>query len=223
MRNFRSGVVFGSLLAVLPVLASAAEAHYQINIPRERLDAALDDFSHQTSLHIARFSDTIDGSRMVGPVTGNLSVQEALDTLLGANGLTFERLNAKTIAVVPITKPHQAVSGASSVTKAPILVAAADSIASVQPPPEEIQEIVVTGTNIKRTDVAALPVTVLDANVFQAHDASTPSALLNSLPQEPNAPLNETANASFSARGDFDAVNLRGIGTGNTLVLLNGR
>jgi iron complex outermembrane receptor protein len=74
--------------------------HYQLNIPRQSLDTALNDFAHQTGLQVARFSDTGDGGTMVGPVNGQLSAGEALKSLLAPSGLTFKMVNERTIAIV---------------------------------------------------------------------------------------------------------------------------
>jgi len=96
--------LFSSLLAlcvaVLPISAQALIQHYNLNIPRQSLDTALKDFAHQTGLQIARFSDAVDGSAMVGPVSGELSAQEALKSLLGPSGLSFKMVNDRTIAIV---------------------------------------------------------------------------------------------------------------------------
>jgi iron complex outermembrane receptor protein len=91
--------------SVLPVSAQAVMQHYQLNIPRQSLDSALKDFAHQTGLQVARFSDTIDGSAMVGPVSGALSAEEALKSLLAPGGLRFKMVNERTIAIIKAGSP----------------------------------------------------------------------------------------------------------------------
>jgi iron complex outermembrane recepter protein len=86
-----------------------------------------------------------------------------------------------------------------------------------------LEEITVTGTSIKRADDAALPVTVVSEEAMDLRDATTPVELLTSLPAVVNVPINDSNQGGVSARGDISSVNLRGIGSGNTLVLLNGR
>ncbi|HEY0945837.1 MAG TPA: TonB-dependent receptor [Opitutaceae bacterium] len=91
-------------------------------------------------------------------------------------------------------------------------------------PIQTLEAFVTTGSHIKRLDQEkTLPVTVLNKEALAARDASTPVDLLTSLPQVVSVPLNEGATAATSARGDNAAVNLRGAGSGSTLVLLNGR
>jgi len=88
----------------------------------------------------------------------------------------------------------------------------------------KLETFSVTGTNIKRlAQEKVLPVTVFDREQIEARNALTPVELLTALPQVTNVPLNEAQNGGANSRGDNANVNLRGIGAGNTLVLLNGR
>lgn len=104
------------------------------------------------------------------------------------------------------------------------------TFASAQPTtaPQEgvvtMEAFSVTGSNIKRLDVeSALPVTVVTRETIEARNAITPVEMLTSLPQVTNVPLNESTQGSAGARGDVSAINLRGIGASNSLILLNGR
>jgi iron complex outermembrane receptor protein len=92
-------MILGLCSAVLP---ASAQALIQINIPRQSLDTALKDLAQQTGLQIGRFSDVVDGSAMVGPVTGQLSAEQALQSLLVPSGLSYKMVNARTIAIVPL-------------------------------------------------------------------------------------------------------------------------
>jgi len=88
----------------------------------------------------------------------------------------------------------------------------------------KLEAFSVTGTNIKRLDQEkVLPVTVFNLDHIEARNALTPVELLTALPQVTNLPLNESQNGGANSRGDNANVNLRGIGAGNTLVILNGR
>lgn len=87
-------------------------------------------------------------------------------------------------------------------------------------------EILVVGTQIRGSKVtAALPVTVLDQTQITATAAATGDELFRSIPQLGDVSFNSSylPNSSNSARGDVGSVNLRNLGVGNTLVLLNGR
>jgi len=88
----------------------------------------------------------------------------------------------------------------------------------------KLEAFMVTGSNFKRLDQEkVLPVTIFSSDLMDVRSALTPVEMLTALPQITNVPLNESANGGANARGDNANVNLRGIGAGNTLVLLNGR
>ena len=88
----------------------------------------------------------------------------------------------------------------------------------------KLEAFTVTGSNIKRLEEEnALPVSIITPEIIEARNAATPVEFLASIPSIPNVPLNESAQGSATARGDMSAINLHGVGSGNTLVLLNGR
>jgi iron complex outermembrane receptor protein len=89
-----------------------------------------------------------------------------------------------------------------------------------------VEEIVVVGSRIEGAKAtAALPVTVIDAKQLDAVAASSGDDLFRSIPQMGDVNYNSSylPGSSNSARGDIGSVNLRNLGSGNTLVLLNGR
>ena len=93
-------------------------------------------------------------------------------------------------------------------------------------PASQVEDVVVVGTNIRgaRT-TAALPVVVADREQIEATGATTGDELLRTIPQMGDVLFDSANNpqTSNSARGDVNSVNLRSLGVGNTLVLLNGR
>jgi iron complex outermembrane receptor protein len=108
---------------------------------------------------------------------------------------------------------------AAETTVAQATVAEAPAAAA----PAELEEIIVTGSSIRREDAAALPVTIVSKEEMDLRDAGSPVDLLTSLPAVANVPINESTQGGAGARGDVAAVALRGLGSGSTLVLLNGR
>ena len=90
-----------------------------------------------------------------------------------------------------------------------------------------VEEVVVVGSQIKGAKIAgALPVTVLSADDIDAIGALDGDELVNNLTEQGMNFFNEQEEISGgvnAARGDVGAYNLRGLGVGNTLVLLNGR
>ena len=92
---------------------------------------------------------------------------------------------------------------------------------------EAIEEIVVTGTQIKGAAISdALAVSVFSAEDVEALGISSGDELLDFIPEQGQNFQTEAeseAGGINSVRGDIGAFNLRNMGTGNTLVLLNGR
>ncbi|MFN3582525.1 TonB-dependent receptor domain-containing protein [Phenylobacterium sp.] len=92
--------------------------------------------------------------------------------------------------------------------------------------PTDVEELVVVGSQIQGAKVtAALPVTVVSQDEIVATGAVSGDDLYRSIPQMGDVSFNSTNGATSSnfARGDVGSVNLRNLGVGNTLVLLNGR
>lgn len=91
----------------------------------------------------------------------------------------------------------------------------------------EVEEVITVGSQIKGASITgALPVTVLDADDIEAIATSDGDELINNLVEQGFNYFNEAEQISGgvnSARGDVGAYNLRSMGVGNTLVLLNGR
>src|SRR5918999_4441432 len=97
MRALCLSIVLALCATVVPVSAQAIAQRYELNIPRQPLEAAIKDFAYQTGLQVARFSDRIDGSVLVGPLSGDYSAEQALQQLLQPGGLTYKIVNDTTI------------------------------------------------------------------------------------------------------------------------------
>ncbi len=92
------------------------------------------------------------------------------------------------------------------------------------PAPVDDDEIIVTGSNIRgASDSGAIAVSVIDAEQIETLGQSSTGEILENLAQAGTFEINAAADGPNDARGDVATVNLRGLGTGNTLVLLNGR
>ena len=86
-------------------------------------------------------------------------------------------------------------------------------------------EIVVIGTQIQGAKINdVLPVTVLDEQAIENTGAASGDELFRAIPQAGTVAFNEqNATTVNNARGDVGSINLRDLGTGNTLLLINGR
>lgn len=92
---------------------------------------------------------------------------------------------------------------------------------------EPIEEITVTGTQIKGAKISdALAVSVVTSVEIEAMGVSSGDELFDAMPEMGQNFFNEAEGHSGgvnSVRGDVGAFNLRNMGTGNSLALLNGR
>ncbi len=101
---------------------------------------------------------------------------------------------------------------------------AASTPGSSEEEPIRLDVFTVTGSNIRRVDAeTALPVTVIDKAELDARGASTMAELMETLGAAEPSAITEINNGPQLARGDVASVDLRGIGSGSTLTLLNGR
>ena len=92
---------------------------------------------------------------------------------------------------------------------------------------EEVEEIVIIGSQIKGAKITgALPVTVISSEDIDVIGAADGDELIDNLVEQGMNFFNENEQVSGgvnAARGDVGAYNLRNMGVGNTLSLLNGR
>ncbi len=87
-----------------------------------------------------------------------------------------------------------------------------------------LDSFTVTGSFITRFDrETTLPVTSIGSGELEGDGFVTPGEIFSELSFTGSAEFNESSDGPNDARGDVTSVNLRGIGSGYTLVLLNGR
>ncbi len=137
---------------------------------------------------------------------------------------------AALLSLAPVASAQTTPQTSAPVPSATQLSQAAQSIADQAEdngdPADAVDDIVVVGSQIRGVDVtAALPVTVLSEEQILATGAVNGDDLLRTIPQMGDVLFSAANNpqTSNAARGDVNSVNLRSLGVGNTLVLLNGR
>ena len=140
--------------------------------------------------------------------------------------MTADRVRAWALAGAAVA----ALTGAGvAAAQTPPTEAGSPAAAAVQAPNGEasaVSEVVVVGSQIQGAKIgAALPVTVVDQRAIDATGAVSGDELFRSIPQLGDVTFNSSYMpfSSNGARGDVNSVNLRSLGVGNTLVLLNGR
>ena len=86
---------------------------------------------------------------------------------------------------------------------------------------EPIEEIVVTGSHIQGVSEEVLAVTVMGENEIRDLGAASMFDLLGYIPAISDFEFEDNSNGTNAVRGDVAGVNMRSLGTGNTLVLAN--
>lgn len=102
----------------------------------------------------------------------------------------------------------------------------AKALSQRTPAPAPQSDIVVVGSQIRGTSITdALPVTVVDPDQISASGAVSGDDLFRTIPQMGDVSFNpnNSPQTSNAARGDVSSLDIRNLGPGNTLVLINGR
>ena len=91
----------------------------------------------------------------------------------------------------------------------------------------DVEEVIVVGSQIKGAKITgALPVSIISSKDIEAIGVDSGDDLLENIAEQGLNYFNEAEDASGgvnASRGDVGAYNLRNLGVGNTLTLLNGR
>ncbi|OYX04683.1 MAG: TonB-dependent receptor, partial [Caulobacter vibrioides] len=214
--NTRRRAVRGFLMASAAVLvlagpALAQDARRTFNIPAGDAVAALQAFAKQSGKQVLFPFEAASG-KQTPAVTGDLADADALERLAKAAGLVVQSDDGKTITLrpAPFERPQSASAGAGATSEEAQIVEA----------------VIVVGSQIEGARTTeALPVTVVGEQEIIATGAVSGDELFRAIPQAGDVQFQEarTTGNLNDARGDVASLNLRSLGTGNTLALLNGR
>lgn len=220
----------------LPTAAHAGERTIAVHVTAGPLDGALLQVARQAGLQLI-FTDPAIGRRQAPRIAGHYTPRAALDLLLAHSGFAWHFTGPNTVRVValdgaalrhasfvrPDSQDQQTDVQEQRIAPSTDAVEAVVDPASDTAPP---QDVVVVGSQIRGAKTtAALPVTMVDERQIAATGAVNGDDLFRSIPQLGDVSFNSSylPNSSNAARGDVGSVNLRNLGVGNTLVLLNGR
>lgn len=198
----RGGVA--AAMAVLALLPSQAQAQAQRNydIVEQDLSAAIRSFANVTGREVIAPTEVVAAKRS-GAAHGMLSDEKAMAQLLAGTGLRWELVEGAFI----IRPAEQALSGEA---------------------PPGGGEIVVTGTRIRGRPPVGSHVTTIDREEIERSGYATTQDIAQTIPQNfGGAPNDTTAAISLDPNSGKNtsagsSLNLRGLGNGSTLVLLNG-
>ncbi|WIO73916.1 TonB-dependent receptor [Porticoccaceae bacterium LTM1] len=186
--------------AIAPSAFSESKA-LEIDIPEQNTATALVELASETDVQIIVPRNLGTNSRSKA-VSGNLTIESALDKLLEGTNLTYRFVTENMVVI-------QEKEDDDDSRKSP-----------------ELEEIVVTGSNIRGVDVSASPVLTFDQTDIEQSGFVTIEQFLRNLSQNHGAGINEYGSLLSGAGGNISkssGVNLRGLGNDSTLVLLNGR
>ena len=205
-----------SCLALAAASSAWAQEH-EFNIPAQGLDSALTQYSEQSDQQVLYASAVVEG-REAPAVIGTYTEEEALDLLLD-DELTY--MQGAGDAII-------------------IRTAASEQVETIDNDDDnnngdyeddsdlETDEVIVTGTNIRGVKNPTVPVLQFDKEDIDLSGAATLDDFLRTIPQNFASETQLTAESgnpfdSGRNRTQGTSVDLRGLGAGSTLTLLNGR
>ena len=222
-------------------VAQSSETSVEFDMPAQSLDQALRNYGVVADKQVMFSVDLVDG-KTVGPVTGEMTADEALQTLLADTGLVFETTSSDVI-LIRTAQWNASVTGRNSLQTVRFQDAAPRRIESVDEKDDDggfvvsegegdvfqqLEEIIVTGTNIRGLENPTVPVLQFDREDIDLSGAATVDDFLRTIPQNFASETqlsSESGNPNDSGRNisQGTTVDLRGLGAGSTLTLLNGR
>jgi len=193
---------------VIPVPAAHAQAQssqQSYNIAAQDLGTALQRYSQISGREVIASASIIQGKRSAR-LQGSYNADAALSRLLSGTGLVAELVGG----VLVIREGNDAAAEAGSTET------------------RDGEAIVVTGSRIRGAGPVGSPVVSIDRDAIEKSGYGTVQQLLQSLPQAFGGGVTETTLGATTRNGaGADAtygsgINLRGLGTTSTLVLIDG-
>jgi outer membrane receptor protein involved in Fe transport len=242
----RAALSLAALAVVLAAPAAAEPARSEaqpLNIPAGPLSEALVALAAQTN-HQLLYAPELARGRQAPALSGRYTPEAALERLLAGGEVEVRRAGPRVLVLRPRT-PASAPAAAPP-TGLPLRTAPADVPRPFAPeaappaarhagrdpaptaPAHTVEEVRVTGSNIRGVGRGPAPLLVLDARALEATGRATVAEALQTLPQTFGG---ESTEGTITTRADrvgsnsayATSVNLRGLGADATLVLVNGR
>ena len=235
------------LLAGLALLssveASAQQKKDQTLIEAQPLGTALQVLAEEYDLQVL-FETAVVANYTAQAIPQGTSCDAALGDLLSGTDLTYEFVNERTVAIregeeKAVFGDQRGDSDPKNSSPAPVLMAQNQTVQTSErtttindgeePTHDDFEEIVVTGTLLRNANEGASPVLIFDRDSIDQGGFATTQEFVDSLPQHFGGGPNED---SFFQSADLVAarnstfgtsINLRGLGTSSTLVLINGK
>jgi len=234
------GLFAFSVTLCLAGAVNADEAReFELNIPRQNVETALDELATQVGAMLLFPYDSVQSVNS-NAVIGRYTIAQALDILLRDTRLAggFTEGGVITISHTQLAEAQEEPKGEDmNVKKKAGLGALLTGLFSVganaQEPVETdeaevvLEEIVVTGSNIRGAYPESSPLFVYSAEEIRQSGALTTEQFFHTLPQNLNSLVSSAIGALGGAgeanESSVNSIDLRGLGVGTTLILMNGR
>jgi outer membrane receptor protein involved in Fe transport len=241
----------GGVVGAATVAGVGASARKLTHIAPQDLGPALKQLAQTHGLQVLYLSTTVRDVQTHG-ANGDITANEAFDQLLDGTGLTYRYLDENTVTVVRLNDPSLAEAAGASPPVSGGNATAADSRAQRARPPapdrtllaeavpdsrqeaagtpeasQPLQEIIVTGSRIAAPgEVSTGPMQVISAKSIQVSGKTDITDIISQLPQIFINDLGQDLGnntSGLSTAGGVATADLRGVGPGRTLVLIDGR
>ncbi len=230
---------------------SAPSTQMAFDIPAQQLRDALNDFGRQAGLSIAFYDDAVKSHR-ARALTGSFTPEAALVLLLRDSNLRYEFVNERTVAIraedAVLRDDSPAHSGAVDRAGAidglrlalneqkggPVAAGSAAPTYGEQEQASSAEEgeadkksdateLTVTGSRLRNVSSGS-NVQILTREDINRKGLGSVEDIMRYLPQNfSNVSSQPEALSGLSENSGVNAANLRGLGTGATLILVNGR
>lgn len=218
IRRSTLSVALGTLLgATLPLATpvamaqATAEARTYV-IASQPLGGALNRLAEAGGLQIL-VPPTLVRNKTAPELNGRYTTEQALRTLLKGSGLDYRTTSSGVITIVAASAPPSPPTKPKPAPKA--------TTSAPEQDPTELASVQVTGSRIKRTEIEGpSPVTVISAEQIENEGHATVFEALETLVMASGSVETELSGG-FSANAN--PLNLRGLGPGRSLLLIDGR
>ena len=246
-----ASVVCHSVAGVATADSAGASVRKLTHIAAQELGPALKQLAQSRSLQVLYLSTTVRDVHTRG-ANGDITANEAFDQLLNGTGLTYRYLDENTVTVIPLSDPSLAGGTGASLPVPAVNGIAADSrarqaktrtstrILLAQAAPasarqglaepadsQPLREIIVTGSRIAApNEVSTSPIQIISAKSIQVSGKTDITDIISQLPQIFVNDLGQdlgNGTSGLATAGGVATADLRGLGPGRTLVLIDGR
>ncbi len=198
------------LLFCVPAWAQTPAPLQAYRMPQQPLEQALAELASLSGVQILMAPQMLR-DKTAPALDGRYSTAQALQRLLAGSGLSYRLTDSGVVTIVAAPRPAPA-PAATSQAPPPLLAQVATSLTPLQ----------VTGSRIRRSEFeGAAPLTVITAEQMERDGRFSLAEVLAVNGQSVYGAESQSGGGRFSANAQ--PVNLRGLGAGRALILVDGR